>query len=132
MELTYSSCDYVTDPDLKLSLSIGEDNRRNGGAKRSWTRVKTSCWQNVIDLEGSDETTSSEDLGHAPSFSCAAPTLNFGGKHESQVSVIIDPITATSVKKDETVGSNSFLDDHEWSTLDLGIVSFVLARLTSI
>ncbi|KAF3448374.1 hypothetical protein FNV43_RR09087 [Rhamnella rubrinervis] len=107
------------DPDLKLSLSIGEDNRRKGGAKRSWTRVKTSCWQNVIDLEDSDETTSNEDSDHAPSFSYVATTLNFGGKHESQVSVIIDPITAIRVKDPlhETVGSNSFLDDHEKSSL---------------
>ena len=135
MELKYSPCDYVTDPDLKLSLSIGEDNRRKGGAKRSWTRVETSCWKNVIDLEDSDETTSNEDSGHAPSFSCAAPTVNVGGKHELQISVIIDPITASSMKKDplhETVGSNSFIDDQERSSLNQGIVNFVLARLTSI
>lgn len=127
MELTYFPC--VTDPDLNLSLSIGGDNRRKGRAKRSRTEVKTSCWKNVIDLEESSETTSNEDSRQAPSFSCAAPTLNFVDKHELENSVVIDPITASSLKKDplhETTGSNSFLDDRERTSLNEGIMGLSL------
>lgn len=127
---TYSPCGNVADPELRLSLSIGEDNRKMGGAKISGIEVKTHpCIQNVIDLEESDEILWNEDSGHAPSSSCAAPTLNFGGNNESQNSVLTDPSIASSVKKDlfhETVGSDSLLDGHERNFLNQGIADLSL------
>lgn len=86
--------DNLSDPaSVKLSLSIGEETRKKGAGYRSWFDEKTySCFQDVIDLEESDE-----DDKPMPSFGFAAPTNYFGD--DLQVSIPSDPVFSKRVKK---------------------------------
>lgn len=121
-ERTSTSYTSHVDPDnLKLSLSIGDDNRRKQRGKRTWLDEKFS--QNVIDLEESTETISNEDSGYAPHFNCAAAAVNSGSKHASlQKSVLTnDPIIPSTPEKDGSRGTlkkSSFLDDRERNSSD--------------
>lgn len=131
VELMYTTFDAnVTDPDnLKLSLSIGDDNKRKQRGKRTWLDEKFS--QNVIDLEESTETISNEDSGYAPHFNCAAAAVNSGSKHASlQKSVLTnDPIIPSTPEKDGSRGTlkkSSFLDDREKNSSDQGILNLSL------
>ncbi|KAL5551159.1 hypothetical protein UlMin_001335 [Ulmus minor] len=107
---------HVETEELKLSLSSGEDNGRKLSVKRTCFEVKMHSFPiNVIDLEESTETLSNENSGVA----------NSGSKHESQNSVITDPIISSGLKKDppsETPEKNSFLDNHGRNSFDLGNV----------
>ena len=104
----------VSDPELKLSLSTGEDSRRKRSAKRIWfSKNAHSSAHDIIDLEESSEGISNEDEKHAPSLSFADLMNNFGGKHESD-SVLSDLVISSCVKKDlpyEIVDSHPLLDD---------------------
>lgn len=120
LDLQLPADQYVShvDPELKLSLSTGEDNWRNRSAKRIWfSKNAHSSPHNIIDLEEeSIERISNEDEKHAPSFKFAAPVNNFGGKHEPEVSVLSDLVISSSVKKDLPdwiAGSRSLLDDNK-------------------
>lgn len=118
-------CDNVTDPaELKLSLSIQQENQRGGAAKRNWFDLGThSCSQQVIDLEESSERTSNEGLEKSPSFSSTTPIKNFGGKRNSEVSVLFDPIISSCGKKNLLVhaaDSNPLLDYSEHSPFNQG------------
>lgn len=111
---------HVDLDDLKLSLSIGDGNRRKQRHKRTFFDVQLS--QNVIDLEESTETISNEDLGHAPLFNSAASTVNSRSKYEaSQKSVLTDPITPSTPEKapsHSTLKKGSFLDDCQRNSFD--------------
>lgn len=117
--------DNFTDPaELKLSLSIREDNRREGGTKRTWFDVGSHASSPiVIDLEESSEMTSNEGLEQSPFLSSAAPLTNFRGKGGSEASILFDPIITSSVKKNLFFGaavSNSPLDDSECNPFNQG------------
>lgn len=136
--LTYcvSRCNVTDQEDLKLSLSIGEENERKQSGKKTWFGVKMHPhYQNVLDLEESTVTISNEHSRHAPPFSCASVTVNSGSKYDSQKSVVTDPIIPSSLKKDESHGTlenRSFLDDHERSSFDQGTVNLSLQDYMSI
>lgn len=102
--------------DLKLSLGLVVDSRREG-TKKSWFDKKThSCTQVVIDLEDSTERRSKGDAEEAPSLGCTGFVTYFAGKHESQVSVLSDLSIPKSVKKDisrEITVSSSLVDEGE-------------------
>lgn len=124
-------CDNFTDPaELKLSLSIREDNRREGGTKRTWLDVGSHASSPiVIDLEESSEMTSNEGLEQSPFLSSAAPLTHFRGKGGSEASILFDPILTSSVKKNIFFGaavSNSPLDDSECNPFDQGTVHLPL------
>ncbi|KAM3687050.1 hypothetical protein ACJW31_10G047200 [Castanea mollissima] len=116
LDLQLSADQYTShvDPELKLSLSTGEDNWRKRSAKRIWFSKKAhSSTHDIIDLEESSEGISNEDEKHAPSLSFAALTNHFGGKHESD-SVLSDLVISSCVKKDlpyEIADSHPLLDD---------------------
>lgn len=106
---------HIDPAELKLSLSIREDNRREGGTKRTWFDVGShASLPIVIDLEESSEMASNEGLEQSPFLSSAAPLTNFRGKGNSKASILFDPIITSSVKKNLFFGaavSNSPLDD---------------------
>ncbi|XP_021810337.1 uncharacterized protein LOC110753701 [Prunus avium] len=116
---------YIDPAELTLSLSIQEDSRREGGTKRAWFDVEThSCSQQVIDLEESIERTSIEGLEHSPSFSSATPIKNFGAKHDSEVSVLFDPIVSSCGKENllfHAADSNPLSDYSEWNPFNQGL-----------
>lgn len=119
-------CDNFTDPaELTLSLSIQEDSRREGGTKRTWFDVEThSCSHQVIDLEESIERTSIEGLEHSPSFSSATPIKNFEAKHDSEVSVLFDPIISSCGKENllfHAAESNPLSDYSERNPFNQGM-----------
>lgn len=81
---------YV-DPELKLSLSTGEDSRRKGSSKRTWSDNEAGpCAQIIINLEDSSERVSNEGERDGPFFKCAALKTHSGGKHEPEFSVRIN------------------------------------------
>lgn len=116
LDLQLSADQYIShvDPELKLSLSTGEDSWRKKSAKRIWFNKNAhSSTHDIIDLEESSEGISNEDEKHAPSLSFAALTNNFGGKHESD-SVLSDLVISSCVKKDlpcEIADNHPLLDD---------------------
>ncbi|XP_008238582.1 PREDICTED: uncharacterized protein LOC103337201 isoform X1 [Prunus mume] len=108
-------CDNFTDPaELTLSLSIQEDSRREGGTKGTW----------FDDLEESIERTSIEGLEHSPSFSSATPIKNFETKHDSEVSVLFDPIISICGKENllfHAADSNPLSDFSERNPFNQGL-----------
>ncbi|XP_042953246.1 uncharacterized protein LOC122289917 [Carya illinoinensis] len=107
------SCDH--DPELKLSLSSGYDNWREGSAKKTWLDKKAhSCARIIIDLEESIERVSNEGEKDAPSFRYTTPTPHSGSKHQPGFSVLSDAVISSGVKKDlqdGTADSHTLLDD---------------------
>lgn len=118
---------------MKLSLSIQEDNRIEGGTMRTWFDLDThSGSQPVIDLEESIERTSNEGLEQSPSFSSTAPITSFGGTHNLEVSVLFDPIISSSMKKNllfHAAESYPHLDGRERNPFNQGTCSFICAQL---
>ncbi|KAM1584529.1 uncharacterized protein LOC126626461 isoform X1 [Malus sylvestris] len=116
---------YIDPAELKLSLSIQEDNRKEGGTKRIWFDLEThSCSQHMIDLEEPIERTSNEGLEQSPSFSSTAPITSARGTNNSEVSVLFDPIISSSVKKNiffHAAESNPHLDGSEWNPFNQGL-----------
>lgn len=116
---------YIDPAELTLSLSIQEDSRREGGTKRTWFDVEThSCSHQVIDLEESIERTSIEGLEHSPSFSSATPIKNFEAKHDSEVSVLFDPIISICGKENllfHAADSNPLSDFSERNPFNQGL-----------
>lgn len=107
--------DNVSDPELKLSLSSGYDNWREGSAKKTWLDKKAhSCARIIIDLEESIERVSNEGEKDAPSFRYTTPTPHSGSKHQPGFSVLSDAVISSGVKKDlqdGTADSHTLLDD---------------------
>ncbi|KAB2054055.1 hypothetical protein ES319_A12G228700v1 [Gossypium barbadense] len=119
--------DFSDPLDLRLSLSLGvaagkkEDTRRSCYGKNSNT-----CPRIVIDLEESTERTSDEEAKHPPS-DFVAKVADSGGKHDSEVTVISNPVISGSMKKELCRGiaeSSSFVMDSrcciDWSCSDQG------------
>lgn len=100
---------------MKLFLSSGYDNWREGSAKKTWLDKKVhSCARIIIDLEESIERVSNEGEKDAPSFSYAPRTPHSGGKHQLGFSVLSDPVISSGAKKDlqdGTADSSALLDD---------------------
>lgn len=91
-EYLFSLCFHgdrnVSDPELKLSLSTGEDSRRKGSLKRTWSDKEAGpCTQIIINLEDSSERVSNEGERDGLFFKCAALKTHSGGKHEPEFSV---------------------------------------------
>lgn len=118
---------------MKLSLSIQEDNRIEGGTMRTWFDLEThSGSQHVIDLEESIERISNEGLEQSPSFSSTAPITSIGGTHNLEVSVLFDPIISSSVKKNllfHAAESYPHLDGRERNPFNQGTGSVICAQL---
>ncbi|XP_068317935.1 uncharacterized protein [Pyrus communis] len=116
---------YIDPAEVKLSLSIQEDNRIKGGTMRTWFDLEThSGSQHVIDLEESIERTSNEGLEQSPSFSSTAPITSVRGTHNLEVSVLFDPIISSSVKKNllfHAAESYPHLDGRERNPFNQGL-----------
>ncbi|GKU95514.1 hypothetical protein SLEP1_g8866 [Rubroshorea leprosula] len=87
-------------PELRLSPNLEVDNRREEITRTNSLNQKTSsCSPVVIDLEESDDVISIMDSKRGFPFVLAVPT-NFGGKHDSQVTIPSDPLIFGGMKKD--------------------------------
>ncbi|KAM1050584.1 hypothetical protein ACFX13_033046 [Malus domestica] len=116
---------YIDPAEVKLSLSIQEDSKIEGGTMRTWFDLEThSGSQHVIDLEESIERTSNEGLEQSPSFSSTAPITSVGGTHNLEVAVLFDPIISSSVKKNllfHAAESYPHLDGRERNPFNQGL-----------
>ncbi|KAE8727773.1 Flavin-binding monooxygenase family protein [Hibiscus syriacus] len=105
---------HFSDPlELRLSLSLGVAEGKQEDKDRSRYDKKTNaCSKIFIDLEESTELTTNEDEKHS-SFDAAEVTYS-GRNHDSQVSIISDPITSGCMKIDlshEIAMTSSFVGD---------------------
>ncbi|MBA0657038.1 hypothetical protein Goklo_009349 [Gossypium klotzschianum] len=119
--------DFSDPLDLRLSLSLGVATGKKEDTRRSWYgKNSNTCPRIVIDLEESNERTSDEEAKHPPS-DFVAKVADSGGKHDSEVTVISNPVTSRSMKKELCCGiaeSSSFVMDSkcciDWSCSDQG------------
>ncbi|XWS38533.1 hypothetical protein CRYUN_Cryun19dG0139400 [Craigia yunnanensis] len=116
--------DFSDPLELRLSLSLGVAKRKKEDKQRSW--YNNTCSGIVIDLKESTEKISREDAKHPP-LDFAAKVAYSEGKRDSQVTILSDPITTRSTKKDlshEIAESSSFVGDskccQDWSYFDQG------------
>ncbi|KAG4117301.1 hypothetical protein ERO13_D12G221300v2 [Gossypium hirsutum] len=119
--------DFSDPLDLRLSLSLGVATGKKEDTRRSWYGKNSNTFPRiVIDLEESNERTSDEEAKHPPS-DFVAKVADSGGKHDSEVTVISNPVTSRSMKKELCCGiaeSSSFVMDSkcciDWSCSDQG------------
>ncbi|GMI95669.1 hypothetical protein HRI_003236200 [Hibiscus trionum] len=108
--------DFSDPLELSLSLSLGVTKGKKEDKERSRYGKKTNaCSRIVHDLEKSTDLTKNEDENYS-SFDAAEVTYS-GGKHDSQVTIISDPISSGCMKKylsHEIAMTGSFLGDRNW------------------
>ncbi|KAF8379257.1 hypothetical protein HHK36_028689 [Tetracentron sinense] len=109
---------HGSDPEeLKLSLYIGENTSKKGDSSRTWYNRETCLvTRDVIDLEESLESVSTETARPVSSLTLEAPT-NFVGMHRAQIPVLSDSSFSKMMRKDPGHGlfTSRSLADHSGS-----------------